>query len=92
MKKAILTIALFSVSLSFAKSGDPIIKHNDNFLKSEKTTKDEKAEKQHQIQIKSLTKKASESALCFSMATIPPPVGPGVGIIPYCFALYNAGF
>lgn len=86
MKKAILTIALFSVSLSFAKSGDPIIKHNDNFLKSEKTTKDEKAEKQHQIQIKSFTKKASDLEMCVAIA-IMIPINP-TGVF-HCFNTYG---
>ena len=57
MKKIILTMFLASSTLVFAKTGEPIIK-DDSFLRTEKTIKDDKEKKQHQIQIKSFTKKS----------------------------------
>lgn len=89
MKKALLTIALFSMSLTFAKSGEPINKQDESLLKIEKTTKEssEKASKE-----KITVKKMMSSTDCFIAAGVlsqMPGMFPDWG---YCFALYQAGF
>ena len=85
MKKIILTMFLASSTLVFAKTGAPIIK-DDSFLRTEKTIKDDKEKKQHQIQIKSFTKKASDLEMCVAIA-IMIPINP-TGVF-HCFNTYG---
>ncbi|MBP6576513.1 MAG: hypothetical protein KA796_14160 [Chryseobacterium sp.] len=85
MKKIILTMFLASSTLVFAKTGEPIIK-DDSFLRTEKTIKDDKEKKQHQIQIKSFTKKASDLEMCVAIA-IMIPINP-TGVF-HCFNTYG---
>ena len=85
MKKIILTMFLASSTLVFAKTGEPIIK-DDSFLRIEKTIKDDKEKKQHQIQIKSFTKKASDLEMCVAIA-IMIPINP-TGVF-HCFNTYG---
>ena len=81
----ILTVFLASSTLVFAKTGEPIIK-DDSFLRTEKTIKDDKEKKQHQIQIKSFTKKASDLEMCVAIA-IMIPINP-TGVF-HCFNTYG---
>ena len=76
---------LASSTLVFAKTGEPIIK-DDSFLRTEKTIKDDKEKKQHQIQIKSFTKKASDLEMCVAIA-IMIPINP-TGVF-HCFNTYG---
>lgn len=86
MKKALLTIALFSMSLSFAKTGEPVKKNDLSFLKTEKTIKENFKPEKTFISIKQ-KKQSSDLEMCLALSVMMPyPVGPSAAM---CVVTYG---
>lgn len=86
MKKTLFTIALFSVSLSFAKTGEPVKKNEISFLQTEKTIKEDFKTEKTVISVKQ-KKQLSDLEMCLALSVMfPYPVGPSAGM---CVVTYG---
>lgn len=87
MKKTLFTIALFSITLSFAKTGEPVKKDDVSFLQTEKTTRENFKTEKKLVSIKA-KKQLSDLEMCLALSVMMPyPVGPSAGMCVLTYGL-----